>query len=701
MNNNNFNSKDDQITNDDINDLFDEPTINEMNANGSCNSKNKTKNNSSNLEIRYKNFILDPFQADAVKSIEKNNSVVVSAATGTGKTLIADYAINKFKDLNKRVIYTAPIKALSNQKFRDFKEEYGENNVGIMTGDVVVNPDAHLIIMTTEIYRNMLLTNDPMINTISYVIFDEIHYMSDPERGTIWEESIIFSPNSIRFLCLSATIPNAQEFADWISNIQKHTVDVVKYDKRAVPLNHQLFDIEYGRMDISKAVELNKQNQMPDYYKIMKNRKKKNKRSRFDKPKVPQHYELVKDLNQSKLLPCILFVFSRKGCEEKAEELSFKNDFLTKEEKSIVIKTFNDCVKQNFRQMESVKLLRRVIEKGIGIHHAGLLPGLKETVERLFAQGLVKVLYATETFAVGINMPAKSVAFSSLIKYDGKGFHILRSKEYFQMAGRAGRRGIDKLGYAVSLLERRSELEKIAELTASDSEPIISQFQLTPNTVLNMLNNHTEEEREVILKSNFDYFIKKRDDIGIRIKARFNNMVKKLTRFNYVKEDNTLTEKGLFATQIYSNELLFTELFCGDTYKMLSDTELTILVAAIIYEHRRSDEFYDTQRNKTVNKETNKLFKLVTKNNPILDRKLNKLAIRDLWYVIKHWVEGGDFEDLMQMSNYQEGDYIRMFRQIVDHMNQLRKATRDMEFEQRICGCMNKIYRDIIKFEFA
>lgn len=665
------------------------------------NSKDQTskKNSDSKDKLKYKNFILDDFQADAVKSIEKNNSVVVSAATGTGKTLIADYAINKFKDLNKRVIYTAPIKALSNQKFRDFKEEYGDSNVGIMTGDVVVNPSAHLIIMTTEIYRNMLLTNDPMINTISYVIFDEIHYMSDPERGTIWEESIIFSPNSIRFLCLSATIPNAQSFADWISKIKEHKVDVVKYDKRAVPLNHQLFDVEYGRIEIKKALELQKRNQMPDYYRIM--RRKRQKKRSTEKPKVPKHYELVKDLKTNNLLPCIFFVFSRRGCEEKADELSQKNDFLSRDKKEIVIRTFNSCVKSNFRQMESVKLVRRVLEKGIGIHHAGLLPGLKEAVERLFAQSLVKVLYATETFAVGINMPAKSVAFNSLIKYDGVSFHILRSKEYFQMAGRAGRRGIDEIGYAISLLERRNELEKIANLTASDSEPIISQFKLTPNTVFNMLNNHTESERDVILQSNFDYFLQKRQDMGIRIKARFNNMVKRFKKNGYINEDNTLTEKGIFATQIYSNELLFTELFCSDIYKMLSETEITLLVAAIIYEYRRSDEFYDTQKNKYVNKESTKLFNLVTKNNVILDSKLNKLAIRDLWHVVKHWVEGGDFEDLMEMSNYQEGDYIRMFRQIVDHMNQLRKATRDMEFEQRICDCMNKIYRDIIKFEFA
>jgi len=285
---------------------------------------------SSKKEIKFKEFILDPFQVEAVESIEKNNSVVVSAATGTGKTLIADYAVNKFRTLNKRVVYTAPIKALSNQKYRDFKKEYGEENVGIMTGDVVINPTAHLVIMTTEIYRNMLLTNDPIINTISYVIFDEIHFMSDIERGTIWEESIIFSPNTIRFLCLSATIPNAKYFAAWISNIKKHTVDVVSYTKRAVPLNHFLFDVDHGVISMDEARKLEQNNQLPDFYKVMRRRRQKQKSK--EKPKIPYHYELVHILKEEEKLPCIFFVFSRRGCEEKAAELATKEDFLDKDQ---------------------------------------------------------------------------------------------------------------------------------------------------------------------------------------------------------------------------------------------------------------------------------------------------------------------------------------------------------------------------------
>lgn len=644
-------------------------------------------------EIKYREFILDPFQVEAVQSIEKHNSVVVSAATGTGKTLIADYAINKWKNLNKRVIYTAPIKALSNQKYRDFKKEYGEESVGIMTGDVVINPEAHLLIMTTEIYRNMLLTKDPIVDSISYVIFDEIHFMSDEERGTIWEESIIFSPESIRFLCLSATIPNAKEFAEWIESIKAHKVDVVSYTKRAVPLTHFLFDVDYGIITMDKAAELSKSNQMPDYYKVL--RRQRRKKRTDEKPKMPQHYELVKSLKEEGKLPCIFFVFSRRGCEDKASELSMKEDFLNKDQKQKVISYFNSMIKDEYKKLESVQLMKRVLQKGIGIHHAGVLPVLKEIVETLFAEGIIKVLYATETFAVGINMPAKSVAFSSLVKFDGKTFNFMRSKEYFQMAGRAGRRGIDKEGVAISLLERRSELDKMIRLTTSDSEPIISQFKLATNTVLNMLNNHTEEEREVILRSNFDYFLKKRDDGGIRIKVRFNNIVKKLTANGYVTQDKKLTEKGLFATKIYSNEMLVTELFSGKLYEKLTDTEICVLIGSIIYEFRRGDKFYRTKNNK---KYEDLVYKVSV--NKIIQKELNRLAIRDLWTVISNWANGCSFEELMEMSDYQEGDYIRLFRQIADCMNQIRKASIDMELEKRIVDCLNKIYRDIVRFEF-
>ncbi len=229
-------------------------------------------------EMRFKEFVLDKFQVEAIESIEKHNSVVVTAQTGCGKTLIADYIIDKYLKTGKRIIYTAPIKALSNQKFRDFKKAYGAENVGLMTGDVVINYHAPIVIMTTEIYRNMLLCNDTSLENLSYLIFDEIHYINDIERGTIWEESIIFSSESVRFLCLSATIPNAREFADWIQSIKNHTVDVVSNEKRVVPLKHLVFDAYLGLTDTNAVRHHIKEiENIPDYYESRHRKGKKPK----------------------------------------------------------------------------------------------------------------------------------------------------------------------------------------------------------------------------------------------------------------------------------------------------------------------------------------------------------------------------------------------------------------------------------------
>ncbi|MEM2138652.1 MAG: DEAD/DEAH box helicase [Candidatus Woesearchaeota archaeon] len=646
--------------------------------------------------MQFKTFILDDFQVEAIKSIENNNSVVVSAATGTGKTLIADYIIDKYLKENKRVVYTAPIKALSAQKYRDFKHEYGEQNIGIMTGDVVINPNAPILIMTTEIYRNMLLSKDEAIDYVRYVIFDEIHYISDIERGTIWEESIIFSPENIRFLCLSATIPNAEEFAKWISNIKKHNVDVVKYEKRAVPLQHLVYDPLLGLTNIDEVIKHDSSNNSSN--KLIK----KNKKSKKDKNKkadilIPNHIDLITQIQDK--LPCIVFDFSRKECEKKAVEIAQKIDFLDGKQKARIITLANELISPEYRQLESIQTLKRVLSKGIGFHHAGLLTKAKELVELLFSEGIIKVLYATETFAVGINMPAKAVVFASLEKFDGATFRYINSKEYFQLAGRAGRRGIDKIGYAIAMIERGyTNLEKIKQISTKDDIPIISQFNLSFNSVLNLIKNHSPNERETILKMNFDYFLRKQGNAQVRIMATYHNKLKILKTMNYVtgnKKQEQLTDKGLFATKIYSNEILITEIFCSDIYKELTETEINILVASIIYEPRGKDYF----TLKGIDNIYNKIIKSIS-NHAYLLKNINKLFLKRMIKVIGEFSNGCEFSDLLEYSNLDEGDLIRLIRRVIDMLRQIKHATSDYELENKIYNCIEKLYRDVIKFEF-
>lgn len=642
--------------------------------------------------MQYKGFTLDQFQIDAINCIEKGDSVVVSAATGTGKTLIADYVIDKFIKERKRIIYTSPIKALSNQKYKEFKEAFGEEMVGILTGDVTINHGAQILIMTTEIYRNMLVTKDELVEQLSYIIFDEIHFINDYERGTVWEESIIFSPEHVRFLCLSATIPNAKEFAEWIESIKKHKVDVVKYGERAVPLKHFLYDINLGLTTISelkKSLELDK---YPDYYKAMKRRKDRDKR---EERKIPNHLDLVYELKQKDKLPCLFFVFSRKRCEELAEQSFRKFDFTTREQKEKIAEYISKTIPPDLRRMESVQFMKRILPKGIAVHHAGILPILKEIVETLFAKGLISVLYATETFAVGINMPARTVCFHSLEKFDGMSFRFLNSKEYFQLAGRAGRRGIDKEGLAIAMVERKTfDADKVERFTSKDIDPIISQFKLSYNTVINLIDKHSKNEQEIILKSSFDYYLKKKGGHQIRIMSTYNHMIERLKKMGYVSKDDKVTEKGRFATHIYSNELLITELFCSSLYKNFSDVEMTIIIAAIVYEERLSDKF------KLGDKKT--YFHMIDslEQNDYAAKKMNFRNVARMNRMVSMWFEGREFAELLDYTSLDEGDIIRIFRQIIDLYRQILRATQDRELAEKIEKCIKTIQRDVVKVEF-
>jgi len=645
--------------------------------------------------VKYKEFILDQFQIDSIRAIDQNNSVVVSAATGTGKTLIADYIINKYIKEKKRIIYTAPIKALSNQKYKEFKEEYGEDKVGILTGDVSINHNAQILIMTTEIYRNMLVTNDESLSTLSYVVFDEIHFINDIERGTVWEESIIFSPEHVRFLCLSATIPNSRQFAKWIESIKNHKVDVVRFDKRAVPLKHFVYDYDKGLTtvdELKRTMEVEKAN---DYYKVTKRRR--GKKERFQKKPVPNHLDVISLLIEKDQLPAFFFAFSRKRCEELADELSIKYDFTNQKEKKEIVEFFLSKVPEDLRSMESVQFLRHILVKGIAVHHAGILPKLKEVVEELFAKGLISVLYTTETFAVGINMPARTVCFNSLEKFDGMNFRYLNSKEYFQLAGRAGRRGIDTEGRAIALIDRNiANMQKIKEFTAKDVDPIISQFHLSYNTALNLINNHPTEEREIILKSNFDYLLRKQSNKQVRIMASYNHKYSTLEKMKYVFND-LLTQKGVFATHIYSNELLITEIFTSDIYKELTDTQLLILLSSIAYEEKRMDKF------KFGDKKNYYAIVDVIEQNKYVDKELNKMRVARMNKMVTQWVEGCEFSELLNYTNYDEGDIIRLFRQTIDIAKQIIRAAeevRDIELEERLHNCIAKIQRDVVKVEF-
>ncbi len=625
----------------------------------------------------YRGLILDRFQIDSIQAVNRGHSVVVSAPTGSGKTLIADYVIDREIQTGRRVIYTAPIKALSNQKFKEFTQAFGKEKIGLMTGDVVINPGAQIVIMTTEIYRNMVLVEDASIRDLSYVIFDEIHYINDIERGYVWEESIIFSAPSTRFLCLSATIPNAQEFSDWIKEIKGHEVETIVHTKRSVPLERSFFDSEIGECNLE---ELRDVAEAPEYPF------RKRKRRRF-KAQPPNHVDLVMQLKRDQKLPCIFFNFSRASCQKKADELAKRSPFGKFPDNLTLAREKLSDAPAEVGRLKTTQLLRVCLSKGIGFHHAGLLPVLKEIVEELFAHGKIKVLYTTETFAVGINMPAKTVAFESLRKFDGVSFRMLNSKEYFQMAGRAGRRGIDKIGYAIAMVDRRDfDYAKLRKITTKDVEPIKSQFKLSINTVLNLIERHTPAEIDIILsQSFFSYQAKKRAGKKRVMHARYESIKKRLQRMGYLK-GMSLTDKGWFASKVFVDELIFGEMFATPFHEGLSDYQILLFFAAVVYEPRERDHverLYKDREYADLKKriEGSKFFK----------RHKRFASLARMTGITRPLYEGRNFFEMLENVSLSEGDLIRFLSQIIDRMDQVKKAGQDEDMRGRLNSIEDRI----------
>ena len=634
--------------------------------------------------MKFHNYILDPFQEQAIQAIENNDSVVVSAPTGSGKTLIADYIIYKHQNDPQRIIYTAPIKALSNQKYKDFSQEYGADKVGLMTGDVVINPQAKILIMTTEIYRNMVVSSDSDIKDIAYVIFDEIHYINDIERGYVWEESIIYSLPEVRFLCLSATIPNAEEFSRWIEAIKKHPVKTIMTTQRNVPLKHLFYDYELGITALEKISDaLN----MPQYHQIFK---KRGKRQRIAVPE-PNHLDLIKELGSEKL-PCLFFSFSRSDCQSKARELAGRNLF---PRNARIIEIFNHHLQkapQDISKLRSTVILRETLPQGIAFHHAGLLPVIKEAIEDLFSQALIKVLYATETFAVGINMPAKTVCFNSLRKYDGINFRYLNTKEYFQIAGRAGRRGIDTVGYVVSMIYRPTfSYQEYQRITSKDTEPIKSQFRLSVNSVLNLVGQHSAEEIEKILRLSFYSYQKfgdNYDKIPTKVLlSRYYSILRKLKKFGYI-QNYQLTEKGDFSARIFADEITLGEIFATNLQQQLNEYQTLLIIGALVYEPRATHKFEPG-----FNTEDLKNLKSKLRRNEYLAREKKFENLDLITALIYPLYQGKGFFDLLELSNLLEGDLIRLFAQINDRIGQIKKATANRQLLNKMGNCQGIIDR--------
>ncbi|KAJ3487289.1 hypothetical protein NLI96_g3645 [Meripilus lineatus] len=446
-------------------------------------------------------FTLDPFQQVSVHAIQRNESVLVSAHTSAGKTVVAEYAIAQCLQNKQRVIYTSPIKALSNQKYREMLAEFGD--VGLMTGDVTINPSATCLVMTTEILRSMLYRGSEIMREVAWVIFDEIHYMRDKERGVVWEETIILLPHTVRYVFLSATIPNAMQFAEWICNSHEQPCHVVYTDFRPTPLQHYLFPAggegiylvlnekgEFREDNFSKAMGMLKERQGDDPSDPTAGKGRKGKLKKGGEKKGQSDIQkIVKMIMHKNFNPVIIFAFSKRECEALAMSIS-KMEFNSTDEQDMITSIFTNAIEAlapEDRQLPQIDNLLPLLKRGIGIHHGGLLPILKEIIEILFQEGLIKALFATETFSIGLNMPAKTVIFTSARKFDGREFRDLSSGEYIQMSGRAGRRGLDDRGVVIVMVDEQLEPAAAKVMIRGEADRLDSAFHLGYNMILNLM----------------------------------------------------------------------------------------------------------------------------------------------------------------------------------------------------------------------
>ncbi len=732
-------------------------------------------------------FKLDDFQEEALFHINNGKSVVVCAPTGAGKTCIAQMAIHKALNEGHRIFYTTPLKALSNQKYSDFSEKYGVDKVGLLTGDTSINRDAQIVVMTTEVFRNMLYgTNfgsvSDNLKDVRYVVLDEVHYMNDEQRGTVWEESIIYCPTNVQIIALSATVANSQQLTDWINTVHSKT-ELVYTDFRPVPLRYYYYDSSKPN-DILPLLT-------PDG-KLNRKIKPESKAKYFGKRgKMPQRQvakDVVSVLHKKNMLPAIYFTFSRKKCDEQMEKCAGLC-LTTPEEQKEIKQIVDDYLAEN-PYLYNNKHLEYVL-CGVASHHAGLLPGWKVLVEKLFQKGLIKVVFATETLAAGINMPARSTVISAVSKRTDSGHRMLTPSEFLQMSGRAGRRGMDEIGYVTIIGTAFQSPEEVAELVTSEANPLESRFSPTYSMVVNLLQRFTlDEAKELILKS-FGYYssttrltplMKQQQELDNEIdnikafKCPFNRTSKDMFDYNklrntYVEqrktvkvlrkqmnkknpenveyfkdfeaktkdllhkvqtyqcdtcklyrkhmkqtelldrfqkradklektieyekdiywrkflnhtyaleragylENNYPNEKGLTIGAIRAeNELFLAEIIFSGVLDTLKVDELASVICAITTEDLRADVYPEIPISKGTRKALNKI-KDIRRRLTLLQRDFDietEMYINSYYSpLIEYWVNGGEWEELIEQVPSGEGDVVRCFKRTIDVLRQL------------------------------
>ncbi len=672
--------------------------------------------------LTFKGYTLNAFQVAAAEAIEDGHNVLLAAPTGAGKTLVAEYAIEHAVRQGRRAIYTSPIKALSNQKFRDFKND--GLRVGLMTGDLTLDPDAPLVIMTTEIFRNAVFEDPERFRDTDFAIFDEVHFVDDVERGTVWEESLIFAPQHVRFVGLSATIANLHEFGDWVREVRDQDLTVIEHKKRPVPLSHRLFHEHAGVFQLaqrSRAVTFHERALAREKKHTDRNNRigrreahrskwgDKRERARGRRHRFgPRPYvTLLDEIQHRQLLPALYFCFSRKECEIKAER-SMGRRLLDRRERARIEDMFHEVCERFEIDPEQDPGLLGILgraQAGVGYHHAGMLPIHKEVVERLFTSGLLKLLFTTETFALGINMPARTVVFDLLRKYDGVQMNYMRARDYLQMAGRAGRQGLDKSGLVISILEDEDLTDApLSRFHSGKVEPITSRFNLSYSTILNLFDRLGSKGLQEAYDRSFSAFQAMKGSASARQKKRAAAHAALASRVNVLRAAGYLDQDGLLprgrvAQRINGYEIQAAELLFDGVLDEMDIHQLSATFTSLIHEERRraDPKHHRREPGRLMKRATDAVrrFRAVESDQGIL----HPIKEPD-WGIapaIDCWSRGGDIEDLERLSHGDACDVVRTLRMAIQMMRQIASQVGKGEpLAARLEEAIVSVNRDVV-----
>ena len=687
--------------------------------------------------MNVRGLTLDPFQETAITALQEGRSVLVCAPTGTGKTVIADWAVDRALARGREVIYTAPIKALSNQKFRDYCRLHGEEKVGLVTGDLVVRRDAPCRVMTTEILRNMLLGGETLPQ-LDAVIIDEIHFLDDKERGTAWEELLIYLPAHVQIVGLSATLSNVRAFAAWLSSVRGSPVEVVQEHRRAVPLTFHVCTLDTGLMDPARYDAANRR-----YVREARPERgrEKGERGRGGHGRrggpTTSHMDVFDELRNHDLLPALYFAFSRKVTENNARALSarLRRSLLTPEEQARTEAVLADVARENATLVDAT--LRHMLLQGVAFHHAGVHVRVKALVEELYEQRLIKMLYCTSTFALGINMPARAAAFDGLRKFDGTSMRPLTAREFMQKAGRAGRRGLDDVGHVVIRMDHGDWSEASGQLRyylAGEPEPVRSSFSLSFNSVVNLLAHNSKERiREIVDKSFLNWsrqaeaqrmlkeakqredtlsgeagrrekkavakLVRKAEEAGDRCWTEFSGKIGFLEQIGYLDADGSFGAGAKVLQHVQIEEIFVTELVLSGILEDLDENLLFGLLCAVNKEFGRDVR---TRPLKGPDRElalkANKL-----RHGPVVTGSETLSGNAVCWCpemipLGRFWAEGRRLDEILLLVDATtdvSGDLVGAFRRAKDLAGQLKDVYRDDTSRvDRLMDLIRRVSRD-------